>query len=151
MGQVPQCGNALWAGLTASRYLLAATGADALLRTSSCYHRHPWDETTESAWSPSEKKEHYEHLMQGNLFNCYECLLRKKCLWPKITHTKSEKLSELRIFFTNRLLDWRRAFHGEHPLWYSLTVTPNRSDASFPCIPLMLELKKICNNLFMTC
>lgn len=115
----PGAGTSVWqhtvGGL--NRYSLAVTEADALLRTALTTSTLGMWQPTKSACSPSQK-EHYEHLMQGNLFDCYKCLLRKKCLWPKITHTKSEKLSELRLPFTNRLLDWRRAFHRKYPLWY---------------------------------
>lgn len=118
LGQGPLCGNALWAGLTATRYSLAVTEADALLRTSTATTSilGMW-QPTESAWSPSEKKEHYEPLMQGNLFNCYKCLLHKKCLWPEITHTHKKKWEVVRNkgLFTNRLQTEQGPFIGNIP------------------------------------
>lgn len=90
-------GNALQVDLTAIRYSFAATEADALLRTSHQYHKHPWEVINDwvcLACFSARKRSVYT--ADGQKLNCNKCLLLKKHLWPKIIHTfkKKKKCSE---------------------------------------------------------
>lgn len=158
-------GNALQVDLTAIRYSLAVIETDALLRTSHYYHKHPCEVINDWVCLVcfSTRRKSTVNTADGqtetSLTVTNACFLRNAYGPKSHTHTKKrEKLTELGSLC--RLLDWRGDLHGlSQKMTYVIfsgwrcppSIMLNRSDASFPCIPLMLELKKDCNNFFMAC
>lgn len=110
-----------------------------------------------------KKSEHCEHhwWTETSLIVTNACFLRNT-YGPK-SHTHPQKkweVDRIKDLCANRLLGCRGGLHGpSQKMAYVIfsvwrcppSIMLNRSDASFPSIPLMLELKKDCNNLFMAC
>lgn len=132
--------------LNCNQNLLAVTGADALLRPSTATTSTlGMCQPSLSALPQRRKSTRNTWCKETSLIVTNAC---EKCPRPKITHTKHEKFSELRIFFTNKLLDWRMAFHRKHPLWYSQSegtyLLSCQTDLMylFPAFPSCWNLKR---------